>query len=100
MATGSSGFSRLGRAAEGGTGATRSPTSKSAGRAGMIIAASRTRPSLPEPAIRQRATTAVPVARFFPRGPVSQVWGADSTSSSSIDVTKVLGPISSKQMTV
>ena len=38
--------------------------------------------------------------RFFPRGVVSHVWGADKTSSSSIDVTKVFGPSPSKQMVV
>ncbi len=38
--------------------------------------------------------------RFIPRGLVSQVWGADNTSTSSIEVTKVFGPSRSKRTTV
>ena len=36
----------------------------------------------------------------MPRVLVSQVWAADSTSTSSIEVTKLLGPPSSKATTV
>jgi len=40
------------------------------------------------------------VSRFLPRGVVSQVWGAESMSTSSIEVTNLLGPSWSKQTTV
>jgi hypothetical protein len=38
--------------------------------------------------------------RFVPLQLVCQVWGADSTSTASSDVTNVLGPSRSKVMTV
>ena len=49
-----------------------------------------------------RPSVVVPAGqgRLLPREVVSHVWGADNTSSSSIDVTKVFGPSSSKRTTV